>query len=137
MAAYISVPRDLTRVKAKVMFNLTRRQLLCFGAAAVVGLPVFFGLRILTGNNGVSTLAMMIVMMPLFFLAMYEKNGQPMEKVAKHFIDAKFRRPKVRPYRTNNYYAVLARQAQLNEEVERIVCSTEKVAGTDHGKGQR
>ena len=30
MAAYISVPRDLTRVKSKVFFNLTKRQLVCF-----------------------------------------------------------------------------------------------------------
>ncbi len=27
MAAYISVPRDLTKVKSKVAFNLTKRQL--------------------------------------------------------------------------------------------------------------
>ena len=26
-ASYISVPRDLTKVKSKVMFNLTKRQL--------------------------------------------------------------------------------------------------------------
>ena len=29
MAAYISVPRDLTRVKSKILFNLTKRQLIC------------------------------------------------------------------------------------------------------------
>ena len=27
-ASYISVPRDLTKVKSKVMFNLTKRQLM-------------------------------------------------------------------------------------------------------------
>ena len=42
MAAYIPVPRDLTRVKTKVFFNLTKRQLLCFGAAALIGVPIFF-----------------------------------------------------------------------------------------------
>ena len=36
MAAYIPVPRDLTRVKTKVFFNLTKRQLLCFGAAVII-----------------------------------------------------------------------------------------------------
>ena len=41
-ASYISVPRDLTKVKSKVMFNLTKRQLLCFGAAALLGVPSFF-----------------------------------------------------------------------------------------------
>ena len=42
MAAYIPVPRDLTRVKTKVFFNLTKRQLICFGSAALIGVPIFF-----------------------------------------------------------------------------------------------
>ena len=42
LAAYIPVPRDLSRVKSKVFFNLTKRQLLCFGGAALIGVPVFF-----------------------------------------------------------------------------------------------
>ena len=46
---------------------------------------------------------MMIVMLPLFFLAMYEKDGQPLEVVVEHFIQTKFVRPKVRPYQTDNY----------------------------------
>ena len=58
----------------------------------------------------------MIVMLPLFFLAMYEKDGQPLEVIAGHFIQAKFIRPKVRPYQTNNYYDALVRQYQLEKE---------------------
>ncbi|RHT37082.1 PrgI family protein, partial [Firmicutes bacterium AM29-6AC] len=27
--AYVPVPKDLTKVKTKVMFNLTKRQLIC------------------------------------------------------------------------------------------------------------
>ena len=41
-ASYISVPRDLTKVKSKVMFNLTKRQLICFSVAALIGVPSFF-----------------------------------------------------------------------------------------------
>ena len=41
-ASYISVPRDLTKVKSKVMFNLTKRQLICFGMAVLIGVPSFF-----------------------------------------------------------------------------------------------
>lgn len=73
MAAYIPVPRDLTRVKTKVFFNLTKRQLLCFGAAALIGVPIFFLVKA-TGNVSLAALSMMIVMLPLFFLAMYEKD---------------------------------------------------------------
>ena len=125
MAAYISVPRDLTKVKSKVAFNLTKRQLLCFGTAALIGVPLFFVLRD-SGGNTAATLGMMAVMLPLFFLAMYEKDGQPLEVVAKHFYEAKFKRPKTRPYKTNNYYALLVQQADVEMEVNRIVQNSRK-----------
>lgn len=125
MAAYIPVPRDLTRVKTKAFFNLTKRQLLCFGTAALIGVPIFFGIKSF-GNVSLAAMSMIIVMLPLFFLAMYEKDGQPLEIIAGHFIQAKFIRPKVRPYRTNNYYDVLTQQYHLVKEVERIVFQEEK-----------
>lgn len=43
--AYVPVPKDLTKVKTKVMFNLTKRQLVCFGSGALLGVPLFFLLR--------------------------------------------------------------------------------------------
>ena len=125
MAAYISVPRDLTKVKSKVAFNLTKRQLLCFGTAALIGVPLFFVLRD-SGGNTAATLGMMAVMLPLFLLAMYEKDGQPLEVVAKHFYEAKFKRPKTRPYKTKNYYALLVQQADAEMEVNRIVQNGKK-----------
>ena len=120
MAAYIPVPRDLTRVKTKVFFNLTKRQLICFSAAALIGLPLFFWVKSF-GNVSLASLTMIFVMLPLFFLAMYEKDGQPLEVIAGHFIQSKFIRPKIRPYQTNNYYDALLRQYQLEKEVETIV----------------
>ena len=134
MAAYIPVPRDLSRVKSKVFFNLTKRQLLCFSGAAAVGLPVFFLMRKATGNVSLSVLTMMVLMLPLFFLAMYEKDGQPFEAVARHFIESKFIRPKIRPYQTDNYYSILARQAQAEKEVNQIVRKKEKEASRKRQK---
>ena len=78
-----------------------------------------------------AALSMMIVMLPLFFLAMYEKDGQPLEVVVEHFIQNKFVRPKVRPYQTDNYYDALMRQYKLEKEVERIVFQKE-AAGKKH-----
>lgn len=40
--AYVPVPKDLSRIKTKVAFNLTKRQLIFFAAALLVGLPLFF-----------------------------------------------------------------------------------------------
>ena len=119
MAAYISVPRDLSRVKSKILFNLTKRQLLCFGAAALIGVPSFFLLK-KAGNVSMAAICMIIIMLPLFFLGMYERDGQPLEVIAKQFIRAKFVRPKVRPYQTDNYYAILMRQEQAEKEVNAI-----------------
>ncbi len=118
--AYVPVPKDLTKVKTKVAFNLTRRQLICFGGGVLLGVPLFF---LLKGPVGTSTAAMcmMVVMLPFFLLAMYEKHGQPLEKILGNIIRVVVIQPKERPYRTNNFYAVLKRQEQLDEEVHHIV----------------
>ena len=71
--AYVPVPKDLTKVKTKVAFNLTKRQLVCFGGGALIGVPLFFLLRGPVGNS-VAAMCMMLVMLPFFMLAMYEKT---------------------------------------------------------------
>ena len=118
--AYVSVPKDLSKIKTKVLFNLTQRQLICFSAGALIGVPLFFLLR---NRIGVSSAAMvmMLAMIPAFLLAMYEKNGLPLEKVLRNIVNVLFLRPKQRPYRTNNFYAVLERQQKLDKEVSAIV----------------
>ena len=127
--AYVTVPKDLSNVKTKVFLNLTKRQLVCFTPAVLLGVPLFFLLKEPAGNS-TATLCMMMFMLPFFLLAMYEKNGQPLEVILKQMIETKFIRPKNRPYQTNNYYAVLMRQAWAEQEVQRIVCS-EKQKKTD------
>ena len=125
--AYVSVPKDLTRVKSKVVLNLTRRQLICFGGGALIGVPLFFLARKPLGNSA-AALCMILSMLPFFLLAMYEKNGRPLEKVLRSIIRVCFLRPKERPYRTSNFYAVLERQNQLDREVYRIVYRNPKPA---------
>ena len=118
--AYVNVPKDLTKVKTKVLFNLTKRQLICFGSGALIGVPLFF---LLKGPIGTSpaVMVMMLVMIPAMLFAMYEKNGQPLEVIIRNIIRVCITRPKQRPYQTNNFYAVLERQRQLDREVYSIV----------------
>ena len=120
MAAYVSVPRDLSRVKTKVFLNLTKRQIVCFGAAALLGVPSFFMIKQAI-SAPVAVMAMLIIMLPMFFLALYEKDGYSAEIVLKHFIISRFIRPKVRPYRTENYYDALLREQEAEREVRKIV----------------
>jgi len=83
-------------VKTKVAFNLTKRQLVCFGGGALIGVPLFFLLRGPVGNS-VAAMCMMLVMLPFFMLAMYEKHGQPLEKIVANIIKVAVIRPKERP----------------------------------------
>ena len=133
--AYVPVPKDLTKVETKVMFNLTRRQLVCFTAGALVGVPLFLWLREPAGNS-MAAMCMMLVMMPFFLLAMYEKHGQPLEKIVGNILKVAVIRPKQRPYQTNNFYAVLKRQEMLDKEVYDIVHRNKKMAASDVRKNR-
>ena len=74
---------DLSKIKTKLAFNLTKRQLVCFGIAAAVGIPSYLLARSAIGNTGAMFL-MMAVALPAFLLAMYEKDGLPFEKVVRN-----------------------------------------------------
>ena len=108
---YVNIPTDLSKIKTRVAFNLTKRQLICFGAAAVVGVPVYLATRNTIGNTA-AMLVMIALMLPAFVVAMYERDGLPAEKVAMNFIRARFLWPGARPYKTENFYAVIAREAK-------------------------
>jgi hypothetical protein len=108
--AFVSVPKDLSKVKTKIAFNLTKRQLLCFAAAAATGLPVYFLSRGIVGNTA-AVLFMMVIMLPMFLFAIYEKDGQPAEKVLRNYVRTKLYWPGIRPYKTENFYEVLEKEA--------------------------
>ena len=118
--AYVPVPKDLNAVKTKVLFNLTKRQLICFGGGAAIAVPLFFLCKSVMSTSAASII-MIIVLLPFMLLAMYEKNGQPLEKIVWKIVQVCFLRPKQRPYKTNNFYSVLERQENLDKEVYRIV----------------
>ena len=123
--AYVPVPKDLTRVKSKFLFNLTKRQVVCFGLGALVGVPVFF---LTKGAIGVSMAAalMIIIMLPFFMFAMFERNGQPLEVLLRHYVQARFIRPRTRVYETENFYAALEQNTRNRREVRKILHGKEK-----------
>ena len=112
---YVNVPNDLSKIKTKVAFNLTKRQLICFGCGAAVGIPAYLLARTVIGNTG-GLFLMLGVMLPAFLLAMYERDGLPLEKVARNIIRAKFLRSGHRPYRTDNIYAPFSLRGAMEKE---------------------
>ena len=104
---YCPVPKDLTKVKTKLVFNLTKRQLICFASAAAIGIPTYFLTKGFIGNSA-AVLIMIGLMLPFFFLSMFERDGQPAEKIFRNFVRARLLWPGVRPYRTENLYKYLS-----------------------------
>ena len=101
---YVNVPNDLSKIKTKIAFNLTKRQLVCFGGAAAVGIPAYLLCRSAIGSTG-AMFVMLAVMLPAFLLAMYERDGLPFEKVLGNILRVRFIRPGLRPYQTENIYS--------------------------------
>ena len=97
--AYVSIPKDLDQVKNKVAFGLTLRQIICFGAGAGVGVPVYFMTRNAIGTTNAS-ICMMIILLPAFMLAIFEKDGLPLEQVLMNHIRNKYLKPEVRMYKS-------------------------------------
>ena len=124
--AYVPIPKDLTRVKSKLLFNLTKRQIICFGLGALVGVPLFFLTKESIGVSMAAAL-MIIVMLPFFMFAIFERNGQPLEVLLRHFVQARFIHPRTRVYETENFYAAIEKSIQNKREVKRIL----------HGKAKR
>ncbi|MBQ7600026.1 MAG: PrgI family protein, partial [Clostridia bacterium] len=78
-----------------------------------------------------AAMCMLVIMLPAFLLGLYEKNGQPLEKIIGNIVRVVFIRPKQRPYQTNNFYDVLERQEKLDKEVYAIVSGKKTGQGSD------
>ena len=130
---YVTVPKDSSKVKSKVLFNLTKRQLICFGTAAAIGIPTYFLAKGIIGNTA-AVMVMIALMLPEFFVAMYEKDGQPAEKVLRNILRAKWFYPAIRRYKTENFYHVIEMEGRLSVENEKTA-STGKASATKRKSG--
>ena len=81
--AYVQIPKDLSNVKTKVALNLTKRQLIGFAVAGLIGIPTYLKTRNALGND-LAVFLMMILTIPIFFVVFYEKDGLPCEKYLKY-----------------------------------------------------
>ena len=77
---------------------------------------------------------LIVTALPFFFFALYEKNGQTPEKMLRNYFRVRFLTQQARPYRTENRFAALERQAYFDEEVKQLVSNTEKT-GAETGRG--
>jgi len=116
MAISVAVPKDLSGIKTKVAMNLTKRQIICFGSAAALGVPFYMLTKGVLGTE-VAALFMVAVMLPFFFLAMYEKDGFPAEKILYFMLRQKVLTPGIRPYKSENIHKQLEEREKMIKEV--------------------
>lgn len=78
-----------------------------------------------------SALIMVALMLPFFFLAMYEKDGFPAEKILYFMLRQKILTPGIRPYKSENLYRQLEEKERMKKEVRYL---EEKAAGRNAGQ---
>ena len=123
---YVPVPKDLTKVKTKVAAGLTKRQLICFSLGGLVGLPAYFLTRGAIGNSA----------SVLLFFAMYERDGQPAEKLLKNRLRYKLW-PKERPYRTENLYKTMSKKEVTRIAKNKTARGPGKTSAKEHQAGRK
>ena len=111
MAISVAVPKDLSGIKTKVAMNLTKRQLICFGGAAAVGIPFYL---VTKGVLGTQASALIMVALILYFM-----------------VRQKILTPGIRPYKSENLYKQLEEREKIKKEVRYL---EEKAAGIAAGR---
>jgi len=126
----------MSKVKVRIMFGLTSRQLVCFGTAAVIGIPTYFLTRGAIGNSS-AVLLMIGLMLPAFFIAMFEKDGQPAEKILPHVIRLRWFFPSKRPYKTENFYETIEREVLFESKTNNTGTAENTPASSRHPSGKQ
>ncbi len=120
----VSIPKELKEIEAKLIFGLTKRQLIGFGVALLTGGMVFFLLKDISLNAAMYGL--FFVAMPSIFITIFKKNGIYGEKWLMLFIEYKFLYNHKRKYKLNKKNVALAKERNLinvknaNKKIEHI-----------------
>ncbi|MEG1687141.1 MAG: PrgI family protein [Angelakisella sp.] len=111
---YVTVPRDLSKIKNKIALGLTKRQLLAIIAAGGISIPLY--LLLMQPLGDLALYVAILPAVPCFLFGFYRgSDGRPLEQVLGNYIKVRYRLPRVRPYQIQNIYASLAVMQQIQE----------------------
>lgn len=127
MALYMKIPKDLNGIKDKVVFHLTKRQLVFFSIGLVIGFTVYW---FTYKSLGTSTAAVLLFLCasPFFITGMYVdiNSGFTLERKIANIIRYNIC-PKIRPYKTENIYRKMQDCTEYKEEVRMLETGRKKV----------
>ena len=133
----IEVNKDFSRIKKKVAFGLTKRQLICFLIAGILGFVFYLSVRGSLGTTGALSL-MILVILPVFFISQFERDGRYLEDIFMDMLRTKVLRPGIRTYETKNIYAEEDRKMYKKEVLgigtKKQVKKKRKGGQNGHGK---
>ncbi|MGN0592669.1 MAG: PrgI family protein [Ruminococcus sp.] len=101
---YVTIPKDISSVKKKFMFGMTKRQVFCFGGAFLIGVPAYLFFKFyLKAPSALAMLIMAVLTAPLIAFGIYYVNGIYLDELLKYMVHF-FRSPRIRTYQSTNYY---------------------------------
>jgi hypothetical protein len=115
----------MTVVKSRLLFGLTTRQVVCFGAAGAVGVPIFMFVNGFASSS-VAMLCLIAAAFPAMVFAVYEKDGIPAEKMLLFYIRARFIFPTIRIYKVENMYEYIEQEGYFASESEETLAASKR-----------
>lgn len=119
--AYVNMTKDFSEVRKTISgLGLTKRQLVAFLLAALVGLPLFLAVKPYIGMT-YAIIVMAVAAFPICFFILFKKDGLHMEVHARYWYETHFVRNTDRPYQTANLYELMQEKERIKKEVDTIV----------------
>lgn len=129
----VSIPKELKTIKSKLFLGLTKRQLIGFGIAIGIGIPVF--LIIKNFSLDIAMYALFFVAVPIIFCTIFTKDGMPAETWIKLILEYNYLHPQRR------YFKVSKRNRGLAEERKMLngkkIRKTESISSPSKTGGQQ
>ncbi|WP_449078621.1 PrgI family protein [Ruminococcus sp.] len=110
---FVHIPKDLSLIKQKFIFGLTKRQVIGFAVGLGCGLPIFFIVKAIINNLTIAIFAMGIFAIPGIMYALFSKNGMFFETYVAQLIKF-FKKPRIRKYEPLTSLKAIENQIEYN-----------------------
>lgn len=111
---YASVPKDIVKIKEKLIFSLTKRQLIFVIIAGILLYSIFSRLKNILGIEIAMYIAFSIII-PMLIIGFYEDDGVYFEEKIKN-ITYFYKNNKPKVYKSENFY----KKGLLNNKIELV-----------------
>lgn len=122
----VSIPKELKTIKSKLVFGLTKRQLIGFSIALAMGLPAFFLLK--SFSLDIALYGLFFTACPAIFITIFTKDGMPAETWIKLYLEYKYLNPQKRYFKVSKRNVKVAAERNMMNE-KRKVRKTKSVSG--------